>query len=291
MRPNRTDAFGELLQTNAAINPGNSGGPLINLRGEVIGINRAIISPSGASAGIGFAIPSNTIRTALESLLKQGRIIRGYLGIQTRALQPGQSVTDDEGVVVDEIVPGSPAAQAKLQRGDVIRKFNGREVKNINALRTMVAQTELNKNVELEIVRDGKPLNVTTQVKEQPANYGTARATPRQGQSQPESPEQPNDQEASSGPLASIHVGDLTADMARQLDLPNNIRGVVVTNVDPDSGVAELQKGDVIEEINQQPIASVSDYNKIAASVDPNQPQILSVCRHRMRSFLVLRPR
>jgi serine protease Do len=290
MRPNRTDAFGDLLQTNAAINPGNSGGPLINLRGEVIGINTAIISPSQASAGIGFAIPSNTIRTALESLLKQGRIIRGYLGIQSRASQPGQSSTDNEGVVVDQIVPGSPAAQAKLQRGDVIHKFNGREVKNINALRSMVAQTELNKNIELEIIRDGKPLNVTTQVKEQPANYGTAGVMPRRPQ--PQTPQmEPNNQGDTDGPLASIHVGDLTAEMARQLDLPSNIRGVVVTNVDPDSGVAELQKGDVIEEINQQPIASVSDYNKIAASVDPSQPQILSVCRHRMRSFLVLRPR
>src|SRR6266404_5903319 len=294
MRPNRTDAFGDLLQTNAAINPGNSGGPLINLRGEVIGINTAIISPSQASAGIGFAIPSNTIRTALESLLKQGRIIRGYLGIQTRALQPGQSSTDNEGVVVDQIVPGSPAAQAKLQRGDLIRKFNGREVKNINALRSMVAQTELNKNVDLEIIRDGKPLNVITQVKEQPANYGTAQAAPRQGQSQPKSPEQPNDQEdqeADGGPLSSIHVEELTPEMARQLDLPPNAKGVLVTGMDPDSGTPELQKGDVIEEISQQPVTSVSDYNKIAASLDPSQPQVLSVCRHRSRSFLVLRPR
>src|SRR6266446_3382471 len=193
MRPNRTDAFGDLLQTNAAINPGNSGGPLINLRGEVIGINTAIISPSQASAGIGFAIPSNTIRTALESLLKQGRIIRGYLGIQTRGLQPGQSSTDNEGVVVDQIMPGSPAAQAKLQRGDVIRKFNGREVKNINGLRSMVAQTELNKNVELEITREGQPLNVTTQVKEQPANYATAGVMPRRPQ--PQTPQmEPNNQ-------------------------------------------------------------------------------------------------
>jgi serine protease Do len=206
-------------------------------------------------------------------------------------LQPGQSSTDNEGVVVDQIMPGSPAAQAKLQRGDVIHKFNGREVKTINALRSMVAQTELNKNVELEIVRDGKPLNVTAQVKEQPANYGTAGATPRQGQAQPESPEQPNDQEASSGPLASIHVDELTPQIARQLDLPNNVQGVLVSGVDPDSGAAELKKGDVIEEINQQPVTSVSDYNKVAASLDPNQPQVLSVCRHRMRSFLVLRPR
>src|SRR5213593_2079495 len=213
MRPSRTDAFGDLLQTNAAINPGNSGGPLINLRGEVVGINTAIISPSQASAGIGFAIPSNTIRTALESLLKQGRIVRGYLGIQTRALQPGQTSTEDEGVTVADVMAGSPAAQAGVQRGDVIRKFNGREVKNFPALRSLVAQTELNKNVELEIVRDGKPLNVTTQVKEQPANYETAGVTPRPGESEPESPGQPNDEQAS-GPLASIHVDELTPEMA-----------------------------------------------------------------------------
>src|SRR5437867_5122756 len=159
-RPNRTDAFGDLLQTNAAINPGNSGGPLINLRGEVIGINTAIISRSGGSQGIGFAIPSNTVRTALESLLKQGRIIRGYLGIQTRALQPGQNGAESEGVVIDGVIPGSPAAEAQLQKGDIIRKFNGHEVKNLPALRSLVAQAGLNKKVELEIVRGDKPMTV-----------------------------------------------------------------------------------------------------------------------------------
>jgi len=288
-RPNRTDAFGELLQTNAAINPGNSGGPLINFRGEVIGINTAIISRSGGSQGIGFAIPSNAVRTALESLLKQGRIIRGYLGITTRALEPGQNSAESEGVNVAEVVPGSPAAQAQLQKGDVIRKFDGREVKNIIALRSLVAQAELNKNVDLEIVRDGKPLKVTTQIKEQPTNYPTAGVLP--GRGQPQTPRQPNDQIETSGPLGSIRVDDLTPEMARQLDLPNNVSGVVVTNIGPDSGVAELQKGDVIEEINQQPVTSVSDYKKTVASLDPSQPQVLSVCRHRMRSFLVLRPR
>src|SRR5437867_4041342 len=176
MRPNRTDFFGDLLQTNAAINPGNSGGPLINLRGEVIGINTAIISCSGGSQGIGFAIPSNTIRTALESLLKQGRIIRGYLGIQTRALQPGEDGADTEGVTVAEVMAGSPAAQAGVQPGDVVRKFDGHEVKNFSALRTLVAQTQLNKQVELEIVRDGKPLKVKAQIKEQPIDHDTARA-------------------------------------------------------------------------------------------------------------------
>src|SRR5436309_1710900 len=297
-RPNRTDAFGDLLQTNAAINPGNSGGPLINLRGEVIGINTAIISRSGGSQGIGFAIPSNTVRTALESLLKQGRIIRGYLGILSRALQPGQNGPDTEGVVVDDVVPGSPAAEAQLQKGDVIHKFNGHEVKNFPMLRSLVAQAELNKKVELEIMRGGKSLNVATQIKEQPVDYQTTGVLPRQTQPQtppepnsPQTPPEPNSQPEANGLLASIHVADLSPEMARQLDLPSNVQGVVVTSVDPDSGAAELQKGDVIEEINQQPVPSISDYNKVVASVNPSQPQVLSVCRHRMRSFLVLRPR
>ena len=291
-RPNSTDFRGDLLQTNAAINPGNSGGPLINLRGEVVGINEQIVSSSGGSQGIGFAIPSNTVRTALESVLKHGRIIRGYLGVVSRALQSEQqSAADNEGVVVDQVIAGSPAAQAQLQPGDVIRKFNGHDVKTIGMLRNIVAQTELNKNVELEIVRDGKPLKVTTQIKEQPQDYQTSSVLPRRAPLQPQTPQQPSEEEAASGPLASIHVGELTPEMARQLDLPANVQGVLVTGVDPDSGVAELQKGDVIEEINQQPVTSVSDYNEIADSIDPSQPQVLSVCRHRARSFLVLRPR
>src|SRR5213076_1218766 len=150
-RPNRTDVFGDLLQTNAAINPGNSGGPLINLRGEVVGINAAIISRSGGSQGIGFAIPSNTVRTALESLLKKGRIIRGYLGIQMRVPQAGQPAPATNGVVVDDVVAGSPAADARLQKGDVIRKFDGRDVKTFADLRNLVSQTDLNKKVDLEI--------------------------------------------------------------------------------------------------------------------------------------------
>src|SRR5213082_1045353 len=128
-RPNRVDGFGDFLQTDAAINPGNSGGPLINLSGEVIGINTAIISRTGGSQGIGFAIPSNTVRVALESLLKKGRIIRGYLGIQAQ-VNPQNLTANEDGVVVGDVLPGSPAADAHLQKGDVIRKFNGRDVKN-----------------------------------------------------------------------------------------------------------------------------------------------------------------
>jgi serine protease Do len=291
-QPNSADFRGDLLQTNAAINPGNSGGPLINVRGEVVGINEQIVSRSGGSEGIGFAIPSNTVRSVLESVLKHGRIIRGYLGITSRALQPGeQTATDNKGVVVEEVMPGSPAAQAQLQPGDIIRKFNGSDVNNIVGLRNMVGQAELDKNVELGILRDGKPLKVTTQIKEQPQDYQTSNVPPKQGPSQSQNPPQPNDQDQTDNPLAAINVNELTPEMVRQLDLPNNVHGVVITGVDADNGTADLQRGDVIEEINQQPVTSVSDYKKIAASLDPSQPQVLSVCRHRVRSFLVLRPR
>jgi len=284
----RATDIGELLQTNAAINPGNSGGPLINLRGEVVGINTAIISTSGASAGVGFAIPSNAVRTALESLLKQGRIIRGYLGVQMRVTQQGQPMPSDEGVVVDEIVPGSPAEDAHLQKDDVIRKFDGHDVKNFTELRKLVSQADLNKKVDLEITRGGKPMTVSTQIKEQPAGYQTGQVVPQQTPAQ-QNPDEEADE--NSGGLGGIQVGELTPALARQLDLPNGVHGVVVTGVDQDDGSVDLQKGDAIEQLNQQPVNSVADYNKIVSSLDPSQPQVLSVCRHRARSFLVLRPR
>src|SRR5262249_23083312 len=199
-QPNSTDFRGDLLQTNAAINPGNSGGPLINVRGEVVGINEQIVSRSGGSEGIGFAIPSNTVRTVLESVLKNGRIIRGYLGITSRAPQQGRQ-TATEGVVVEDVMPGSPAAQAQLQPGDIIRKFNGHDVNNIVALRNIVGQAELDKNVELGIVRDGKPLNVTTQIKEMPQDYQASSVSPKQAPSQSQDPGQSNDQDIANGPL------------------------------------------------------------------------------------------
>ena len=284
-RPNRVDGFGDYLQTNAAINPGNSGGPLVNLRGEIIGINTAIISRSGGSQGIGFAIPSNSVKVALESLLKNGRIIRGYLGIQARPITQGVSETD--GVIVDDVVPNSPAAEAKLKRNDVIKKFNGHTVRNITELRSLVSQVELNKKVELEVVRNGTTQNVTAEIKEQPADYLTSRNNPRQ----PQAPQQPDDQQVEpdeANPLASVEV-EVNADVMKRLDLPNRIRGVLVTKVDGEVG--ELRAGDVIEEVNQQPVTSAAEFKKLVAALDPNGTQVLSVCRHRTRSFVVVRPR
>jgi serine protease Do len=285
-RPNRADGFGDYLQTNAAINPGNSGGPLVNLRGEIIGINTAIISRSGGSQGIGFAIPSNSVKTALESLLKNGRIIRGYLGIQARPTTQG--VADNDGVIIDDVIPNSPASDAKLKRDDVIKKFNGHTVRNITELRSLVSQVELNKKVDIELVRNGSTMTVSTEIKEQPADYLTSR-----NNRQPQTPQQPEDQQQDqpdeSNALSSVEVADVTADVVKRLDLPNRIRGVLVTKVDGEVG--ELRAGDVIEEVNQQPVTSVADYKRVVASLDPNGTQVLSVCRHRTRSFVVLRPR
>jgi len=285
-RPNRVDGFGDYLQTNAAINPGNSGGPLVNLRGEIIGINTAIISRSGGSQGIGFAIPSNSVKSALESLLKNGRILRGYLGIQARPLTPG--VPDPDGVVVDDVVPNSPAAEANLKRGDVIQKFNGHTVKNITELRNLVSQVELNKKVEVELTRNGSALKLTAEIKEQPADYLTSRVNPRQPQT-PQTPDEPQTEPDDTSPLGPVEVAELTPDAVRRLDLPNRIRGVLVTKIDGDAG--ELRAGDVIEEVNQQPVTSVAEYKRVVGALDPNGTHVLSVCRHRTRSFVVLRPR
>jgi serine protease Do len=297
-RPNRVDGFGDFLQTNAAINPGNSGGPLINLRGEVVGINTAIISRSGGSQGIGFAIPSNTVRMALESLLKKGRIIRGYLGIETAGLQPGQiSAPNNSGVPVVAVMPNSPASEAKIEGGDIIEKFDGHDVHNILELRRLVSQVELDKKVAVEVKRNGKPVTLSATIKEQPANYGLARALPPNGRGRPappapnepetEEPDQPNE----NGVLDSIEVRELTPELAQRLGVPASVRGVVIAQVGAELAGGQLRAGDVIEAVNQEPVTSVQDFQQAIQSLDPSQPQVLSVCRQRSRSFVVVKPR
>jgi serine protease Do len=164
-------------------------------------------------------------------------------------------------------------------------------VKTFNELRTFVAQVELNKKVEIEVTRNGKLLKLTPAMKEQPVDYKTTRINPRESPtpSRRQTPVEPEDQPDEAGALASIEVGELTQDMARRLDLPRSVRGVIVTKVEDDE--SELRTGDVIEEVNQQPVTSVAEYKEIVSSIDPNETQVLSVCRHRTRSFVVLRPK
>ncbi len=178
------EADGEFFQTDAAINPGNSGGALINVRGELVGINTAIYSQSGGSQGIGFAIPSRTVRRILDSVLKNGRVIRGYLGVTLETLTPpvAQSlgVKEERGAIVTDVTPGSPADTAGLKQKDVIVKFNDRPVKDIPDLRNRVAEAEVDTKIPLEVVRGGQNIPLTVQIKEMPENFNAAQANPNQ---------------------------------------------------------------------------------------------------------------
>jgi serine protease Do len=208
-------------------------------------------------------------------------------------VNPQNLASNGDGVVVGDVLPGSPAADAHLQKGDVIRKFNGRDVKNFPELRSLVAQAELNKKIDLEVMRDGKPLKVSAELREQPPDL-TARAIPRPGQPNPSNPlpqpnapdTNPDENESNTNPLGSMRVSELTPELARRLDLPTGVRGVVVDAAD----LTELQRGDVIEEIDQQPVTSVNEFNKLIASLDPDSTHVFSMCRHRVRSFVVVRP-
>ncbi len=199
-------------------------------------------------------------------------------------------------MVVEDVIPGSPAAEAQIQRGDLIRKFDGREVKSFGALRSLVSQVELNRKIELEVVRNGKPMKVETEIKEQPIDYLASRTAPRQPrqpqnpQIPPQAPPGPDEEDLQDeAPLAGVNVQELTPDLARSLNVPAGVRGVVITSVNDSSG--ELRKGDVIEEVNQQPVTSVAEYRKVMGALDANGTHVLSVCRGRTRSFVVLRAR
>jgi serine protease Do len=281
------DSQVEFFQTDTAINPGNSGGPLVNIRGEVIGINTAIYSESGGNQGIGFAIPSNVVRAAMNSIISKGRVIRGYLGV---GIQP---VTTDiaeqfklnsaRGALVTDVTPGSPAEKAGIIRGDVIRKVNGYEVKDTVALVNRIAESDIGSNLTIDLVRDGESKTVMAQVIEQPADL-TARLNRNQNAPVPS----PNSQNAV---FAGIEVKNLTPQLRSQANVPANVNGVIVTRVDPSSGVAqELRPGDVIEQINRQPVANVDEFQSLISRLDPDRPVMVGMARNRQRSFVIIQP-
>lgn len=167
------DSGVEFFQTDAAVNQGNSGGPLLNLKGEIVGINTAIYSETGGWLGISFAVPSNVARRALDSLLKQGRVLRGYLGVEMVDLTPELArqlqIRETAGALIARVAPGSPAEKAGLQPRDIVRKFNGREIDDILALRSRVAETDIGQTVDLVVIRDGQEVALQAQVAEAPA--------------------------------------------------------------------------------------------------------------------------
>jgi len=240
--------YDDFIQTDAAINPGNSGGPLFNTRGEVIGITTAII-PNGQ--GIGFAIPVNTAKSLLPELVAKGRVTRGYLGVNiqnlTEELAASLNLKGNRGALVSEVIEGGPADRAGVKRGDVITAFDKKEIKDSHELASLVAATPVNKEVPLRITRDGKELSLMVKV----------------GKLGPEKAEGDSKAGESSQGKWGLQFEDLNPELARQMGLKND-QGVVVVGVRPGSPAenASLQKGDLVLEVDRQPVRSAEDMKK-----------------------------
>uniref|UniRef100_A0A7C4AJ73 DegQ family serine endoprotease n=1 Tax=Thermodesulfovibrio aggregans TaxID=86166 RepID=A0A7C4AJ73_9BACT len=240
--------YEDFIQTDAAINPGNSGGPLVNVRGELVGINTAIFSTTGGYQGIGFAIPSNMAKVVMENLIKHKKVVRGWLGVSVMDVDPeiakSLKLKEIKGALVTDVQEGSPAEKADLQRKDIIISFDGKDVEDSAHLRNLVVNTPPGKTVKIEIIRNGKKYTVTATIVELPAELKVSSAE---------------------SILGGIYVEELTTKLRAEYNIPKKINGVLVVNVDPDSAAyGLLAKGDVIMEINNEKINSVKDFNSIA---------------------------
>ncbi|MGA2186567.1 MAG: Do family serine endopeptidase [Bryobacteraceae bacterium] len=273
--------FEDFIQTDAAINPGNSGGALINTRGELIGINTAILGgQTGGNVGIGFAIPANMARNVMEQLIKTGKVTRGFIGILPNAIAPGEEQAfglkpGQKGVAISQVDPNTPGAKAGLQVGDVIVAVNGNLVQDENSFRLQVAGMAPGTKVELRIVRNGEEQTVPLTLGE---NTQLARAL-RGRRGQGPGGDQGGGGEVSA--LAGVQVDSLTQDIQQKLSLPTRVTGVVVTDVAEGSVAAEagLQEGDVIERVNHQKVTSPSDFDA-AVKASGNRQVLLLVYRN-----------
>ena len=275
-------AYEDFLQTDAPINPGNSGGPLVNMRGEVIGMNSAIATggtrfgDEGQSAGVGFAIPSNMIKTMLPTLITGGKITRGMLGVViqdvTQELANQFHLSDTKGALVSQVNKGSPAERAGLKAGDVIVGLNGENVSNTRQLRNLVAATAPGSRVEIAVIRDGKERTLN-------ATIGTMAA---------EAAVSPKQTSKAADKLArlGLTVQTLTPELAKQSGLQGE-RGVMITGVDPGSpaSMANLQTGDLIVEINHMPVTSIGELQD-ALGTSPDQ--VLLLIKHNGASLFVV---
>lgn len=290
-----SESLKEFFQTDAPINPGNSGGPLVNIFGEIVGINNFIFSQSGGSQGIGFATPSNTVRRVLEQILQHGRVLRPYFGVVLQQLDANLAaqlgLPDTRGALVEAVLPGSPAAEAGVRRGDVIRKFDGRDIRDFNDLRKRVAEAKIDSEVKVEIVRDGRPMELTAVVVEQQRPGLAALASPPSGGLVPQAPVPPPAAATVGAPLAGISVQEITPDLVQRHRLPANIEGVLVEAIAPGTPAAGiLRPGDAIEMVNDTPVSSPAEFARAADGVHPGERAILLIARGRVRSFEVVGP-
>jgi len=243
--------YEDFIQTDAAINPGNSGGALVDAEGRLIGINTAILSRSGGNQGIGFAIPINLARYVKDSLVKDGRVSRGYLGVVIQDLNPALAkefqLNDRQGVLVSDVTADGPAGRAGMKSGDVVIEFNHKPVQNSRQLKLEVAQTKPGKTVPVKFLRQGAAKNLEVTLRALPGEERQAKT-------------HYSDRE-DTGTLEGVAVSDLDSRTRQQMEIPAQIRGVLVTDVAPDSAAYEagLKSGDVIQEINRQPVKSADE--------------------------------
>jgi len=283
-------SFEDFLQTDAAINRGNSGGALVNLNGELIGINSQILSPGGASGGnigIAFSIPSNMAKSVMEQLLKDGKVHRGMLGVGIQNLTEETAkqfnAKDRSGVLVSDVKKGSSAEKAGMKRGDIITAINGEKTEDSNVLRNKVAGTLPGTEIKLTVVREGKEMELTATLDEfkvaDSKNTGPGSGDDENGAS-------PQNQ---SGKLG-LSLEPVTPKIAKQLGLDSDSEGLVVTNVDQDGPAAEagIARGDVILEINRKPVNSFADV-KSAIDGAGDAPILLLISRRGQTIYLTLR--
>lgn len=269
--------YEDYIQTDAAINPGNSGGPLVNLSGEVIGINTAIFSRSGGYMGIGFAIPSNMVRHVKESLIREGRVVRGWLGVGiqnlTKELADSFNYTSTKGALVGHIDEKGPASKAGLQQGDIIVAFDGIEVVDTNQLRNMVAAIRPGNKIKVAIIRDGRKKELTLEVGELPSSSTPALALERDSATE-----------------LGLNVESLTPELAQQLGASSSF-GVVVTSVAPGSvaGRAGLQRGDIIVNANGTQIKTVKQFLSYLTTKSLKRGVRLLVESRGMQHFVLLK--
>jgi serine protease Do len=245
--------YEDFIQTDAAINPGNSGGALVNAKGELVGINTAIFSTTGGYQGIGFAIPSNMAKVVMEQLIKNKKVIRGWLGVSIQALTPDMKkhfgLKEDRGVVINQIFENSPAEKAGLKEEDIILQYNGKDITDPTQLRNLVANTPPGKEVELKVFRDGKVFSVRVTIEELPQEVVAARGEYENA-------------------LKGVVVQNITPEARKELQIPPRITGVIVADISEDSPAqGYLKKGDVIMAINRTRINNTKDYQKIVSKL------------------------
>ncbi len=269
--------YEDFIQTDAAINPGNSGGALVNTRGELVGINTAIFSKTGGYQGIGFAIPSNMAKIVTQSLITKGKVVRGWLGVSIQAITPELAkqfeLEDEYGALVGDVVEGSPAEKAGMMRGDVIIEFKGEKVNEPYNLRNTVASTPPGETVELKLKRNGETVDATVKIGELPSE--TLEAPPVDFENV----------------LKGVSVQNITPNIYRQLNLPEKIRGVVVSKVESGSPAdTRLLIGDIILEVNRKAVASLDDYKDTVSKISKDEDILLLVFRKGSSVFVTISP-